>query len=97
MEVRGLLPPEVQALIRQNCVKLSIKGTLKEILSDNCDIGLSTEQALIILSNLKEHPKLAFYLRQKIALDALATEVLKLQSTEANRLLEIFKKVPVEI
>lgn len=91
MEVRGILPPELQASIRKNCVKLTIEGALKEILSDNCDTGLNTEEALSVLANLKEHPKLAFYLRQKIALDALATEVLKLQSTESKRLLEIFK------
>ncbi|PKG96828.1 hypothetical protein [Paraglaciecola sp. MB-3u-78] len=97
MEVRGILPPDVQDLIRQNCVKLTIEGTLNEVLSDTCDIGLNTKEAQSILSDLKEHPKIAFYLRQKIALDALATEVLKLQSIESKRLLEIINKVHAEI
>ena len=93
MEVRGILPPDLQILIRKKCAKLTLEGALNEILTDNCDVGLDTNEALSILSDLRGHPKLAFYLRQKIAQDALSEMTLKLQSQESKRLFEIFKKV----
>ena len=76
MEVRGVLPNEVQMAIRENCSSLAGGGLIVETLSGKCDIGLSVPRAQEILTALINQPKMQFYLRQSISKESVSIYVL---------------------
>ncbi|WOJ94178.1 hypothetical protein R0135_03180 [Congregibacter variabilis] len=77
MEVRGVLPNSVQQAVRANCSRLVGSGLLVEELSDDCTIDISAEEAEKVLSELRTHPRLQFYLRQSISKDSVGRYVLE--------------------
>jgi len=88
MEVRGVLPNEVQIAIRSNCASLAAEGLIVETLSEQCDIGLSTSHAQEILEDLISHPRMQFYLRQSISKDSVSIYVLGNQRATVTQLRE---------
>ena len=76
MEIRGVLPNKVQAVIRNVCSTLGSDTLLTETLAEECDIGLSEQAAQDILSEITAYPKMRFYLRQSISRDSVSIYVL---------------------
>lgn len=67
LNLRGVMPNQIQQAIRKNCSKITAKGRLIETLLDSCAIGLSEIQAKNAIASIIEHPLMKFYLRQYIS------------------------------
>jgi len=86
MEIRGILPIAVQLAIRHKCNRFVPGIILQEELTNDCDIGIENNEVIKLLDILKAHPKMSFYLRQKIMQDDLAVSILKLRKEDSQEL-----------
>jgi hypothetical protein len=76
MELRGVLPNEVQSTILSSCSTLLAGQLLTEELTSNCDLGLTEAEAQKILADVVAYPRMENYLRQAISRDAVSVYVL---------------------
>lgn len=77
MEIRGVLPIAVQDAIRDSCSRLIIDEFLTEKITSDCDIGLTESAARKLVSEVTQHPKMRFYLRQAMSRDTVSIYVLQ--------------------
>lgn len=86
MEVRGVLPNHVQQAVRDTCSRLVGSGLLVEVLTGDCDIEVSEQEAQEILGSLTNHHRLQFYLRQSISKDSVGIYILGTQRESLEQL-----------
>lgn len=70
-ELRGVMPIDVQRLIRERCISFSVDPTLTEDLSDECDLGLNPDYSDEVLESVKSYPNMRNYLREAISRDSI--------------------------
>jgi hypothetical protein len=70
-ELRGVMPIDVQRLVRERCISLSIDLTITEGFSDDCHLGLDPEYSYEVLESVKAHPNMRNYLREAISRDSI--------------------------
>jgi hypothetical protein len=70
-ELRGVMPIDVQRLMRERCIRFSVDLTITEDLSDECDLGLTPDYSDEVLESVKAHPNMRNYLREAISRDSI--------------------------
>ena len=88
MEIRGVIPNEVQQTIRENCTRLTTDGRAFETLLENCVIGLSETRAQNVLTSIISHPRMPFYLRQYISTVSVNVYIMESQIGTIKQLRE---------
>lgn len=70
-EIRGVMPINVQKLVRDNCINLSTDTSISESFSSECDLGLDADYLREVLESIKRHPNMRNYLREGISRDSI--------------------------
>lgn len=70
-EVRGVMPVDVQRRVLDTCIVLSTDTSIRETLSNECDLGLDLDYLGEVLKSIKLHPNLRNYLREAISRDSI--------------------------
>lgn len=86
LEVRGVLPNDVQDAIRRHCSNIKTVRLASESLADQCEIGLPQSRAVKILAALTNHPRMQFYLRQTISKETVSIYIWAIQRERLKRL-----------
>ncbi|MDG1904441.1 MAG: hypothetical protein P8I38_02340 [Arenicella sp.] len=89
LTVRGIIPFQVQELIRGRCAYLVPGLTTTDQLTDTCDIEISKEQTRRILASAREHPSLLNELHQKLSQDRILRDLYASQVVGARTLTEM--------
>jgi hypothetical protein len=70
-ELRGVMPIDVQRLVRERCISFSVNLTINEGLADACDLDLDLDYAGKVLASVKAHPNIRNYLREAFSRDLI--------------------------
>jgi hypothetical protein len=90
-ELRGVMPVDVQARIRDDCAQVSFDERVTEQLSPACDIDLTQAEAGRILADIVAYPQMRAYLRQAISRDSISIYLLNSKRDFVDALLlELF-------
>jgi hypothetical protein len=87
MAVRGVIPFQVQEMIRGPCAYLVPGVVTTERLTDSCNIELEEGEAMRILAAIRQHPSLQQQLHQKLGQDMILMEMYKSQMAGAQTLM----------
>jgi hypothetical protein len=88
MEIRGVIPNEVQQAIREKCAKLTTDGRVVGTLLKNCVIGLSDTRAQNVLASIINHPQMQSHLRQYISTVSVNIYIMESQIGTIHQLRE---------
>jgi len=87
MTVRGVIPFQVQELIRGPCAYLVPGVVTTERLTDSCNLELEEEEARRILAVVRRHPSLQQQLHQKLGQDMILMNMYESQMVGAQTLM----------
>jgi hypothetical protein len=87
MAVRGVIPFQVQELIRGPCAYLVPGVVTTERITDSCDIELEEGEAKRILAAVRQHPSLQQQLHQKLGQDRILMDMYESQVVGAQMLM----------
>ena len=87
MAVRGVIPFQVQDMIRGLCAYLVPGVVTTERLTDSCNIELEEVEAKRILAAVRQHPLLQQLLHQKLGQDMILMSMYKSQMVGAQTLM----------
>ena len=87
MAVRGVIPFQVQELIRGPCAYLVPGVVTTERITDSCDIELEEGEAKRILAAVRQHPSLQQQLHQKLGQDRILMDMYESQVVGAQTLM----------
>ena len=87
MAVRGVIPFQVQEMIRGPCAYLVPGVVTTERLTDSCNIALEEAEAKRILLAVRQHPSLQQQLHQKLGQDMILMEMYESQMIGAQALM----------
>ena len=86
MAVRGVIPFQVQEMIRGPCAYLVPGVVTTERLADSCNIELEEVEAKRILAAVRQHPSLQQLLHQKLGQDMILMNIYESQMVGSQRL-----------
>ncbi|GAB5413399.1 MAG: hypothetical protein Cons2KO_10020 [Congregibacter sp.] len=92
-ELRGVMPIRVQRRVLDTCIVLSTDTSIREDLSNECDLELGTEYAGDVLETIKQHPNLRNYLREGISRDSIFIYLMGAKLEFLDKLLEELRSV----
>lgn len=92
-EVRGVMPIDVQRRVLDTCIVLSTDTSIREGLSNKCDLELDPDYLEEVLKSVKRHPKLRNYLREGISRDSIFIYLMNAKLTFVDKLLEELRSV----
>jgi hypothetical protein len=87
MAVRGLIPFQVQEMIRGPCAYLVPGVVTTERLTDSCNLELEEDEARRILAVARQHPSLQQQLHQKLGQDMILMNMYESQMVGAQTLM----------
>ncbi len=87
MAVRGVIPFQVQEMIRGPCAYLVPGVVTTEKMVDDCDIELEEAEARRILAAVRQHPSLEQLLHQKLGQDMILIKMYESQMAGAQALI----------
>jgi hypothetical protein len=70
-DLRGVMPIDVQRLVRERCISFSVDLTITEGFTDACDLDLNPDYSDKVLESVKAHPNMRNYLREAYSRDSI--------------------------
>ena len=70
-ELRGVMPINVQEVVRETCINLSTDASISESFSSECELGMDPGYLVEVLESITTHPNMRNYLREGISRDSI--------------------------
>ena len=70
-EIRGVMPVDVQKIVRETCINLSTDTSISESFSSECSLGMESDYLREVLESITSHPNMQNYLREGISRDSI--------------------------
>ena len=92
-EIRGVMPVNVQRLVRDTCINLSTDTSISESFSDDCSLELDPDYLSEVLESIKSHPNMRNYLREGISRDSIFIYLMNAKLEFLDKLLKELRSV----
>ena len=92
-EIRGVMPVNVQRLVREKCINLLTDTSISESFSDECRLELDPDYLSEVLESIKSHPNMQNYLREGISRDSIFIYLMNAKLEFLDKLLEELRSV----
>lgn len=93
VEIRSLIPVDIQEAVRESCAIAGSAGFLTETLQRQCQIDISPSRAAEVIENLTEQPELKKQLTYSISSNTLFRYILELKIKDTENLRSILAEI----